>query len=99
MGFIKKLIDSRKRKKQEEFEKFKNEYHEHCRFVNGYRRGIFKPLRGSKSTALTSLNGANRLRNGEIFFEIPDSGIGTGHGKIKIGDGFHDYAELPYFLE
>lgn len=38
------------------------------------------------------------LKEGELFFEIPDTGIGTGHSKIKLGDGKTPYSSLPYAL-
>lgn len=59
----------------------------------------FKPLRGTKKAAEELLSGETVLKYGEVFFEVPDTGVGTGAGKIKMGDGVHDYADLPYFLE
>jgi hypothetical protein len=59
----------------------------------------FKPRRGTKENAEKYLIGDKVLENGEIFFEVPDTGIGTGKGKIKMGDGIHDYVDLPYFIE
>lgn len=43
------------------------------------------------------------LEKGEIFFEFPNSGIGKGHVKVKIGDGSTPYnpisgEALPYAL-
>ena len=60
---------------------------------------FFKPRRGNLAMATSLLKGENRLKSGEMFFECPDEGIGKGTGKIKIGDGVSDYADLPYFLE
>ena len=60
---------------------------------------FFKPRRGNLAMATSLLKGENRLKSGEMFFECPDEGIGKGTGKIKMGDGASDYADLPYFLE
>lgn len=58
-----------------------------------------KPRRGIKSTAEAQLVDAHILGRGELFFEVPNTGVGTGAGKIKMGDGKSDYEDLPYFLE
>ena len=55
-----------------------------------------RPRRGKKSTA-ESQNII--LKRGEVFFESPETGVGTGAGRIKIGDGTSTYSNLPYFLE
>ena len=60
---------------------------------------FFKPRRGNLAMATSLLKGENKLKSGEIFFECPDSGIGTGTGKLKMGDGVSDYDELPYFMD
>ena len=54
-----------------------------------------RPRRGKEATA-KSQNIV--LKRGEIFFETPSGGVGTGIGKIKMGDGSTSYASLPYFL-
>lgn len=54
-----------------------------------------KPYRGKKTSA-ESQNIV--LKNGEVFFEYPEEGIGTGAGKIKMGDGTTSYSNLPYFM-
>ena len=36
------------------------------------------------------------LMEGEMGIEYPDTGIGTGLCKFKLGDGFKDWDELPY---
>lgn len=36
------------------------------------------------------------LMEGEFAVEYPDSGIGTGLCKFKMGDGFKSWDELPY---
>lgn len=56
----------------------------------------FKPRRGKKATAISQ---NIILRSGEVFFEVPDTGVGTGKGKIKMGDGVTTYGNLPYFAE
>jgi hypothetical protein len=61
-------------------------------------RGI-KPFRGTRKRAEEELVGDNKLQKGEVFFEVPDTGAGTGKGKIKMGDGKHNYSDLPYFIE
>jgi hypothetical protein len=55
-----------------------------------------RPRRGKKSTAESQ---GLVLKRGEVFFECPDTGVGTGAGKIKVGDGSTAYSSLPYFLE
>ena len=36
------------------------------------------------------------LMEGEMGIEFPDSGIGTGLCKFKLGDGFKRWSDLPY---
>ena len=57
-----------------------------------------KPRRGTYSTAASKLTSSGVLKNGEIFFELNNSGAGKGVGKIKMGDGSTDYSSLKYFL-
>ena len=59
-----------------------------------------KPRRGTASTAASKLTRSadGVLKNGEIFFELNNSGAGKGVGKIKMGDGSSDYNSLQYFL-
>jgi hypothetical protein len=54
-----------------------------------------RPRRGKKTTA-ESQNIV--LKRGEVFFESPGGGVGTGTGRIKVGDGTTAYTSLPYFL-
>lgn len=56
----------------------------------------FRPRRGKKATACSQ---DFVLRKGEVFFEVPDLGVGKGPGKIKMGDGITRYSLLPYFYE
>lgn len=58
---------------------------------------IFKPRRGKKSTMAGSKK-ATVLSAGEMFIEVPDTGAGTGHSKMKIGDGSTQYSSLPYAM-
>lgn len=57
---------------------------------------ILRPRRGKKATAETQ---NIVLKRGEVFFESPDTGVGTGTGRIKIGDGTTPYKNLPYFID
>lgn len=57
---------------------------------------VLRPRRGKKATAETQ---NIVLKRGEVFFESPDTGVGTGTGRIKIGDGTTPYKNLPYFID
>lgn len=57
---------------------------------------IFRPRRGMKATAVRK---GIILKKGELFFEVPDSGVGTGRSKVKLGDGVKTYDELPYAID
>lgn len=39
------------------------------------------------------------LMEGELGVEYPDSGIGTGLCKFKLGDGIHKWSDLPYAFD
>ncbi len=39
------------------------------------------------------------LDEGEIILEAPDTGVGTGLSKFKIGDGTTRYRDLPYAFD
>ena len=54
---------------------------------------IFKPRRILKSKA-ASLNPV--LAAGEYIVEVPDTGVGTGPCRTKMGDGKTAYVDLPY---
>lgn len=58
---------------------------------------IFKPRRGKKST-MTGTKASTILAAGELFVEVPDTGVGTGAGKLKMGDGATPYSSLPYLM-
>jgi hypothetical protein len=55
-----------------------------------------RPRRGKAATAKSQ---NIILKRGEVFFEVPTGGVGTGVGKIKMGDGTTAYSSLPYFME
>ena len=58
---------------------------------------FLRPRRGKKSTM--SGDKANLvLKSGEMFIETPDTGVGKGASKIKVGDGSTPYSSLPYAL-
>ena len=52
-----------------------------------------KPRRGKAADAANIV-----LARGEVFFEYPSTGPGTGKGKIKMGDGTTKYSSLPDFI-
>lgn len=60
------------------------------------KTGIFRPRRGKRSTAISK---DIILHRGEVFFEVPETGVGTGAGKLVMGDGTTEYKDLPYFSE
>jgi len=57
---------------------------------------FLRPRRGKKSDA-ESVDIV--LERGEVFFEAPETGVGTGAGRIKVGDGTTAYTSLPYFFD
>lgn len=59
---------------------------------------IFRPRRGKYNSAKSQYVDTSPLKRGDVFFEVPDTGVGTGHGKIKMGDGETGYKDLLYFL-
>lgn len=52
-----------------------------------------RPRRGT-ATEWSILNPI--LVEGEFAIEVPDSGVGTGLSKFKIGDGYTQWNDLPY---
>lgn len=58
---------------------------------------IFKPRRGKAST-MAGTKASTVLANGEMFIEVPNEGSGSGHSKMKIGDGTTAYSGLPYAM-
>ena len=54
------------------------------------RRGAVATMTGSKKNLV--------LAAGELFIEYPNTGVGTGAVKIKIGDGTTTYENLPYAI-
>ena len=63
---------------------------------NDVQRAPFRPRRGKRRNAIRK---NLILQKGEIFFEIPDNGPGTGLGRIVMGDGVTPYEDLPYFTD
>ena len=39
------------------------------------------------------------IAEGELVIEVPESGVGTGLSKFKIGDGYTKYDDLPYAFD
>jgi len=58
---------------------------------------IFKPRRGKAST-MNGTKSSTVLAAGEMFIELPDTGVGTGTCKMKMGDGVTAYGSLPYAM-
>lgn len=56
---------------------------------------VFRPRRGMKST-MAGDKASLVLESGELFLEYPDTGVGTGASRFKIGDGTTEYSNLPY---
>ena len=54
-----------------------------------------RPHRGKKST-MAGDKASIILSAGELFMEYPDTGVGTGNIRFKVGDGTSTYDELPY---
>lgn len=54
-----------------------------------------RPRRGTDA-AFTRKNPL--LEEGEMIFVVPETGVGTGPSKIKIGDGTSRYVDLPYAI-
>ena len=55
-----------------------------------------RPRRGS-TTEWSTINPV--LLEGELAIEYPDSGIGTGFCKFKLGDGYTEYNDLSYAFD
>ena len=56
------------------------------------------PRRGPKTLMATTKKDII-LGVGEIFIEYPDTGLGTGGCKVKVGDGVTTYENLEYAIE
>ena len=39
------------------------------------------------------------ILEGELVIEVPETGVGTGLSKFKIGDGYTAYDDLPYAFD
>ena len=57
-----------------------------------------RPRRGTKTVMHETEKAVLVLKEGEVFFEFPDEGVGKGPAKVKIGDGISAYVALPYAL-
>lgn len=57
---------------------------------------IIKPHRGAKTYMTTGSGKDVVLADGELFVELPDSGLSSGTARFKIGDGTSAYSALPY---
>ncbi len=57
---------------------------------------VLLPRRGRRSTMVVK---NPVLRKGEVFFEVPEAGVGKGDTKIIIGDGVTAYDKLPYAID
>lgn len=58
-----------------------------------------KPLRPRRGTRTTAISKQIVLKEGEIFFEVPSGGSGSGEGKLYMGDGVTTYENLPAFID
>ena len=58
----------------------------------------FKIRRGTENTMKT-IKSNTVLADGEIFAEVPNTGVGTGKGRLVMGDGVTTYNNLPSFIE
>lgn len=56
---------------------------------------ILLPRRGRRSTMLVK---NPVLRKGELFLEVPETGVGKGETKVLVGDGVTSYDSLPYAI-
>lgn len=55
----------------------------------------FRPKRGTRQAAIDN---NIILKEGEVYFELPEDGSGTGAGNIVIGDGHTAYEDLPVYI-
>ena len=60
---------------------------------------MFAKIRPRRSTA-TEWNLINPvLKEGELGIEYPDTGVGTGLCKFKLGGGYKKWEDLPYAFD
>ena len=57
-----------------------------------------RPRRGTETTMTHTIKSSLVLKEGEMFIEFPDDGIGKGPARVKVGDGVTPYAALDYVL-
>ena len=60
---------------------------------------VYPAVRFKRGTKKEALDANPILKDGELFVEYPDSGIGTGPGAIKLGNGKDTYDKLSYFID
>lgn len=60
---------------------------------------IFKPRRGTTYTMNSTDKKNTVLAKGEMFIEVPDTGVGTGASIMKLGDGTTTYENLPAAID
>lgn len=59
----------------------------------------YAKLRPRRGTASQWRNANTLLNEGELGIEVPETGVGTGKSKIKIGDGYTRWNDLPYAVD
>lgn len=59
----------------------------------------YAKLRPRRGTASQWRDANTLLNEGELGIEVPETGVGTGKSKIKIGDGYTRWNDLPYAVD
>lgn len=60
---------------------------------------MFAKLRPRRSTKAEWETVNPILKEGEMGIEVPDTGVGTGLCKFKLGDGYNKWSDLPYSFD
>ena len=60
---------------------------------------MYAKIRPRRSTATEWAIQNPVLAEGELGIEVPDSGVGTGLSKFKLGDGYTQWNNLPYAFD
>ena len=60
---------------------------------------MFAKLRPRRSTKAEWETINPILKEGEMGIEVPDTGVGTGLCKFKLGDGYNKWSDLPYAFD
>lgn len=60
---------------------------------------MYAKIRPRRSTATEWSITNPVLLEGELGIETPDSGVGTGLSKLKVGDGYTAWNDLPYAFD